>query len=368
VAEAAVRRGGVLDIDLVAMPKAELHLHLDGSLRPATVLELARGVGLVDHRATVESIRRRLTGPARSRDQAEYLRAFDLPIAVMQDEAALERVARELVLDVATDGTRYVEVRWGPALHTRSLSLDQVIDAVAAGTADGARRSGVVARLIATAIRSHDPALNVDVAEAAARARSKGVVGFDLAGDEAGFPDPTLHRAAFEAAAAGGLRLTVHAGEWDGAAQVVSALALGVERIAHGATAIQGTAVVRELIARGVTLDLCPTSNVQAGLFASVEQHPLRDLVRAGVPATLSTDARTVTSISLVEEYARAAQAGLTPTELWRLDRHAIEAAFADDATLQPLRSEFDRWAAGQAALGQPALDPGDEPAVSPPR
>ena len=336
------------------MPKAELHLHLDGSLRPTTALELARRAGLVDRHATVESVRRRLTGPPRSRDQAHYLRAFDLPIAVTQDEEALERVARELVLDVATDGTRYVEVRWGPALHTgRGMSLDQVIAAVAAGTADGARRSGVVARLIATAIRSHDPMLNAAVAEAAARARTAGVVGFDLAGDEAAFPDPALHRAAFDAAAAGGLRLTVHAGEWDGAAQVASALGIGVERIAHGATAIRGGAVMRELIARRVTLDLCPTSNVQAGLYPNVTQHPLRDLVRAGVPATLSTDARTVTSVSLVEEYARVARGGLTPAELWRLDRHALDAAFAEESVLIPLRSEFDAWAVDQPALSQ---------------
>ena len=300
-------------------------------------------------------MRRRLTGPPRSRDQAQYLQAFDLPIAVTQDEEALERVARELVQDVATDGTRYVEVRWGPALHTRrGMSLDQVIAAVAVGTAEGTRRTGVVARLIATAIRSHAPALNVAVAEAAARARPAGVVGFDLAGDEAGFPDPELHRAAFGAAAAGGLRLTVHAGEWDGPAQIESALRLGVERIAHGPTAIQSDSVVGELVSRGVTLDLCPSSNVQAGLYPSVARHPIRDLVRAGVPATLSTDARTVTSITLVEEYARVARAGLSSAELWGLNRHALDAAFADEAALVSLRSEFDRWAADQ-----PALSPG---------
>jgi adenosine deaminase len=334
------------------MPKAELHLHLDGSLRPATALELGRRAGLLDRRATLASVRRRLTGPGRSRDQTEYLRAFALPIAVMQDEEALERVARELVLDVAGDATRYVEVRWGPALHTRGgMSLDQVIGAVAAGTAEGARETGVVARLIATAMRSHEPAVNVAVAEAAARARASGVVGFDLAGDEAAFPDPTVHRKAFQAAAAGGLHLTAHAGEWDGAAQIESALALGVERIAHGATAIESRAVLRELISRPVTLDLCPTSNVQAGLYPSVARHPLRDLVRAGVPATLSTDARTVTSLTLVEEYTRVAGSGLTAAELWRLDRHALDVAFADDAALAPLRGEFDRWASRQTAL-----------------
>lgn len=338
------------------MPKAELHLHLDGSLRPATALELARRAGLVDRRATVESVRRRLTGPRRSVDQATYLRAFDLPIAVLQDEASLERCAYELVVDVAGDGTRYVEVRWGPSLHVqRGMSLGQVIDAVAHGTARGAAETSVVARLIATAIRSHEPSLNVAVAEAAAQARPAGVVGFDLAGPEAAFPDPLLHRRAFDAARAGGLHITVHAGEWDGADQVKAALRVNPERIAHGATAIQSRTITRELTVRGVTLDLCPSSNVQAGLYRDIGDHPIADLVRAGVPVTMSTDARTVTSISLVDEYERVArEARLTAAELWRLDRHALDVAFADDATLAPLRAEFDRWATDQVGLRQP--------------
>lgn len=335
------------------MPKAELHLHLDGSLRPATALELARRRDLAGPRATVASMRRRLSAPRRCRDQAEMLRAYDLPIALLQDEEALEQVARELVHDVADDGTRYVEVRWAPALHTaRGLSLDRVIAAVAAGTARGAAARDVTARLIVTALRSHAPWANVAVAEAAARAHDVGVVGFDLAGPEAAFPDASAHRRAFAAAADGGLHLTVHAGEWGGAAQVRAALALRPERIAHGAPAVDDPALVSELVHRGITLDLCPTSNVQAGLYRSVAAHPLARLVRAGAPVTLSTDARTVPFLTLVEEYRRVlGQARLTPAELWRLDRHALDVAFADDATLRPLRAAFDAWAAGEPEL-----------------
>ena len=338
------------------MPKAELHLHLDGSLRPATALALARERGLATRRTSEAAMRRRLIARQHGADQAELLRAFDLPIALLQDEAALERVARELVADVAADGTRYVEVRWAPALHVRrGLSLDQVIAAVAAGTAAGAERAGITARLIVTAMRSHEPARNVEVANAAARALHAGVVGFDLAGPEAAFPDAERHRHAFAAARAGGLHITLHAGEWGGAAQVRAALRLEPERVAHGAPAIDDPEIIAELRARGVTLDLAPTSNVQAGLYASVAKHPLRALVQAGVPVTLSTDDRTVSSLTLVEEYGRAVRrARLTMPELWRIDRHALDVAFAEEAALVPLREAFDRWAAGVPALSPP--------------
>ncbi len=305
-------------------------------------------------------------------------RGLDLPIALLQDEEALERTARELVLDVATDGTRYVEVRWAPALHTRGgLSLDQVIAAVAAGTGHGAGETGITARLIVTAMRSHEPSLNVSVAEAAARAGRAGragvsdraggeawVVGFDLAGPEAAFPDATLHGRAFEAARSGGLRITLHAGEWGGPTQVRAALRLDPERIAHGAGAIEDPALIAELRDRGVTLDLCPTSNVQAGLYPSVAAHPLRALARAGVPVTLSTDARTVSSVTLVREYRRARrEAGLTLAELWAIDRRALDVAFAAESDLIPLRREFDAWAAATPSLspaaGSSRLPPG---------
>jgi adenosine deaminase len=352
----AQSNGPAADGLVAGMPKAELHLHLDGSLRPATALALARERGLATPRTSEAAMRRRLVARRHGADQAELLGAFDLPIALMQDEAAIERIARELVVDVAGDGTRYVEVRWAPALHVRGgLSLDQVIRAVAAGTAAGAEGTGVTAPLIVTAMRSHEPERNVAVAEAAVRARADGVVGFDLAGPEAAYPDAELHRLAFDAARAGGLHITVHAGEWGGAAQVRAALRLEPERIAHGSAAIEDPELVAELRARGVTLDLCLTSNVQAGLYPSVAEHPLRALVRAGVPATLSTDARTVSSVTLVDEYRRSLRrARLTLPELWRVDRHALDVAFAEEATLLPLREDFDRWAAGVAALSPP--------------
>jgi adenosine deaminase len=197
----------------------------------------------------------------------------------------------------------------------------------------------------------------VKLARTAARFRDQGLTGWDLAGAEARFPDPLTHAAAYEVAREEGLRITVHAGEWGGAAQVKRALAVSPERIAHGPGAIDDPDLCRELIARGVSLDLCPTSNWQAGIVPSVAAHPLARLHRAGVPVTLNTDDTTVSDITLSEDYINAVeQIGLTLPELWAIDRRALDAgvAFADDLALAPLRASFDSWAAGIPELGTP--------------
>ena len=331
-----------------AMPKAELHLHLDGSLRVDTAIELARSRG-VDAPRDREGMARALIAPMPCASQAELLRAFDLPIALMQDADALERIAAELVEAKAADQVRYVEIRWGPLLHvTGGLTLADGIAAVCAGAGAAATRTGTVVRLIATALRSHDPERNVELAETAARFLDQGLTGWDLAGPEEAFPDPLDHARAFEAARANGLRITVHAGEWGGAAQVRRALAVDPERIAHGPGAVDDPGLCRELVARDVTLDLCPTSNWQAGIVSSLADHPLARLHRAGVRVTLNTDDTTVSDITLTQEYGNAVERiGLTLPELWAIDRQALDVAFAEDGVLAPLRAEFDAWAAG---------------------
>ena len=192
------------------------------------------------------------------------------------------------------------------------------------------------------------------MARAAVAATGDGVVGFDLAGAEAAFPDPLVHRRAFGIARAGGLGITVHAGEWDGPPQVRRALALDPHRIAHGAPAIDDPVLMSELTRRGITLDLCPTSNWQAGLVPRLADHPLPRLSRAGVPVTLSTDDRTVSDLTLVREYERALDPlGLSVAELWALDRHALEVAFLDREphVRDRLRAAMTVFATGEALL-----------------
>jgi adenosine deaminase len=341
---------------LQAMPKAELHLHLDGSLRPATALELAwRGMPSGSDLPTdVEAMRARLAAPLRCRDQAELLRAFELPVALLQDAEALERCAAELVEDVASDGTRYAEIRWAPSLHTRGgLSLADGIGAVVSGATTAARPAGVEVRLIAVALRTHTPATAVAVAHAALDFADDGLTGFDLAGLEHEAPDVLAFAEAFELARRGGLGITCHAGEWGGASQVRAALAVDPRRIAHGAPAVDDQGLMTELVQRGVTLDLCPTSNLQAGIGSEDARAPLTRLLRAGVPVTISTDDRTVSRITLVDELERAVRhLGLRPEEVAQAVRHAYEAAFLqhDEPVRAALLAAFDTWLEGHPA------------------
>ena len=297
--------------DLRSLPKAELHQHLDGALRPATAVELAAEIGVP---LTADEAQARMVAPAHCRDQAELLTYFDLPIALLQTADALSRAAAELVEDLATDGVKYAEVRWAPRLHLeRGLSVRDVIAAVADGTAAGLHAAGPdhLVVLIVTAMRSHPPGANVELARAAAEFGPP-VVGFDLAGPEATYPAPP-HAAAFRAAEDGGLALTAHAGEVPGPERIREALALGVRRIAHGATTADDPQLMA--VVRDARRDAGPVPDQQrAGRHRRRPGGPSPGrLHRAGVSVSLSTDDRTVSSTDLSTEMARVAEAqGLT--------------------------------------------------------
>lgn len=312
-------------------------------MRPRTAVELAAEAGIA---LSPDEATRRMVGPDRCGSQAVLLTYFDLPISLMQSASALRRTARELVEDLAGDGIRYAEVRWAPRLHLEDgLAVGEVIESVAAGVADGLASTPVgpapMVGLIVTAMRSHPPAANVLLAQAAA-AFGPPVVGFDLAGPEAEYPAPP-HAAAFRAAEEGGLALTAHAGEVAGPEHVREALAFGVRRIAHGVTAADEPELLATLRAEDVTLDLCPTSNVQAGVVDSLESHPLARLHRAGISVTISTDDLTVTGTRLSEEYARVMAAQhLDPREMAAIAVNAFRRAFAPAASVRSLADEAE--------------------------
>jgi adenosine deaminase len=266
----------------------------------------------------------RLVAPDDCPSQADYIKYFDDAIAVMQTEAALERIAYELCLDSAAENIDYLEVRWAPRLHLRQgLTVEHVIEAVLSGI-----RSGPIeAVAIVCAMRHDTPEDNVALAREAGRFAGRGVVGFDLAGDEVRFP-AAPQRPAFEAARAAGLRLTCHAGEAGDPSSVEEALGLGVERIAHGVIGAREPRIVERIRSEGVVLDMCPTANWKCKAVPSLAEHPLPGLVRAGVRCTISTDSRTVAGTTLSREFELASAMGMTDEELQRCNAVAYEAKF----------------------------------------
>jgi adenosine deaminase len=327
------------------MPKPELHLHLDGSLDPVLALELA-ATRNVDAPRDWAGMRAALVAPERCADQADLLRAFDLPVALLQDAEALDRAAEHLVRAKAAENVAYLEMRWGPHLHTaKGLTQSQVIAAVAAGARRAAAATGIEVRLIVTALRSHSYEENCSLATAAVAAQDVGVVAFDLAGREAEFPDPLTFKEAFDIARAGGLAITLHAGEWGGAAQVRRALEVQPARIAHGGVAVDDPALCAELAARNVSLDLCPTSNTQAAIVPGYGDFPIAELRRRGVPVTLNTDDLVVSDVTLSEEYLHVhRRLGLPVADLLALARTGYEVAFVDQGTRARLQDAFESW------------------------
>jgi len=256
--------------------------------------------------------------------QAEYIGYFDDAIAVMQTQAALERIAHELCVDSAAENIDYLEVRWAPRLHLRSgLTVAQVIEAVLTGLGAGPLR----AVAIVCAMRQHSVEDNVALAREAGRFAGRGVVGFDLAGDEARYP-AAPQRPAFEAARAAGLRLTCHAGEAGDPKSVEEALDLGIERLAHGVIGARDPRIVERIRSEGVVLDMCPTANWKCKAVPALAEHPLPRLVRAGVRCTISTDSRTVAGTTLSREFELAAGMGMTEAELRACNETAYAARF----------------------------------------
>jgi adenosine deaminase len=314
---------------LQRLPKAELHLHLDGSLRPATLAELAaeRDVTLPVTELAALAAYMRVDD---ARHLEDYLARFAITLAVMQDAPALERIAHELVADVAIDGVRYVEVRWCPALNTRGgLPVDEVVAAVQRGLAAGERATGTVARSIVCAVRNLGVAHAQEMAELAVAHRAHGVVAFDLAGGEAGHPARDF-APAFAYARRHDLAVTVHAGEGAGAESIREAVHLcGADRIGHGTRLLEDPPLFAYVRDRGIPLEVCPTSNVQTRVAATFAAHPLRAQHDGGVRVTISTDNRLMSGVSLTGEFVRC------------VEHLACDGAVLGDLVLEGFRASF---------------------------
>jgi adenosine deaminase len=334
---------------LRAWPKAELHVHLDGCLRPATMLELARAQGVRLPADTPEGLARALMVTA-AQSLEEYLEKYAITLSVMQTAAALERIAYEFVVDAARENVRYVEARYSPLLHQPALTLSQAIEAPLAGVRRATAETGTKAGLIVCGIRTLPPARSLELARAAADYRGAGIVAFDLAGAERGHPAHE-HRAAFEFAAQHGLACTCHAGEGDGAQSIGDALHVcGAQRIGHGTRLAEDPGLLEEVVERRIPLEMCLTSNVHTHTVASLPEHPFRKYLQQGVVVTLNTDGRLVDGITLTDEYFTAhAVLGLTREELARVVLNTFESAFLPEfervALVSRVQSELEKLA-----------------------
>src|SRR3954471_22148841 len=334
----------VIDPDLIrAVPKVLLHDHLDGGLRPATIVELAHEVAHTLPADDAESLGRWFTESADSGSLVRYLETFDHTVAVMQRADHITRVARECVEDLARDGVVYAEVRYAPEQHLQSgLTLDEVVRAVQLGFDEGMSTTGIDVRQLLTAMRHQ--ARSREIAELAVQHRDRGVVGFDIAGAEAGYP-PTRHLDAFEYLQRENAHFTIHAGEAFGLPSIWQAIQwCGADRLGHGVRIVDDVsldgaadpaaaphlgllaAYVRD---KRIPLEMCPSSNVQTGAAASIGQHPIGTLTTLRFRVTVNTDNRLMSGTSMTREMGLLADAfGYDIDDLRWFTINAMKSAF----------------------------------------
>lgn len=327
-------------LDFARMPKVLLHDHLDGGLRPHTVVELAseygyRGLPTTD----VHDLARWFHRGAKRNDLVLYLETFAHTVGVMQHRDALERVAFECAQDLAADGVVYAEVRFAPELHTESgLTLDEVMESVMNGLRLGSAGTPLTVYAICSAMRT--AARSLEIAELAVRWRDNGVVGFDIAGAEAGHP-PTRHLDAFQYVQRANFHSTIHAGEAFGLPSIWEAVQwCGAERLGHGVRIVDdisgppGSETLGRLAAyirdRRIPLELCPTSNVNTGVVPSIAEHPIGLLRRLRFRVTVNTDNRLMSDTTMSQEFEKLHAAfGYGVDDFRWLTVNAMKSAFA---------------------------------------
>lgn len=316
--------------ELIArLPKAELHVHLDGSLRAETMIDLAAERGLTLPTTDPDALRRFMVVDDAT-NLADFLHRFDLTIPLLQTPEAIERVAYEMVEDAARDNLRYLEVRYCPHLSTKAgLSMDQVIEAEWRGLSRGRADFGVAVGIINCSLRHYAPEVSVAIAEHSVRMQTHGVVAFDLAGDEAGRM-PGVHARAFDVARAGGLAITIHAGEAAGPESIAEAIdRCHAVRLGHGTRLYQDPVLEARVAAERIPIEINLTSNLQTRVVPSASAHPVRRYLDLGIPVTLCTDSWLMCGVSLTDEYWRAHQAfGFDRDAIDRLILNGFEAAF----------------------------------------
>lgn len=322
--------------DIAALPKVELHLHLDCSMSLESVRALVPEM-------TPDRYRAEFLAPPKCRNLVDYFRYLAAPLALLQTREALRLQTVDLMRQLAADNVIYAEMRFAPQLHRQTgLSIEAVVETVLAALEEGRTRYPVEVRLILCTLRPDDTATGLHLVRVIDEYRDRGVGGLDLAGDEAGYP-LDAHIPVFHSARDKGLNITAHAGEAAGAGNVREVIErLGTRRVGHGVRAIEDPAVLDLVRAQNVHLEVCPSCNVQIDVFDRYEDHPIDRLRRLGVVLSVNTDARGPTDLTLTDEYERLHKTfGWGADEFAAANRNALAVAFIPAETRQRLLERF---------------------------
>jgi len=312
------------------LPKADLHVHLDGSLRLETILALAEREGIQLPAHDVDGLRAAIGCGRHFGSLVDYLRGFAITLEVMQTEESLERIAFELAEDAHLENVRYMEVRYSPMLHTkRGLKLTAVVEAVLEGLDRAAKTYGIRSSVILCGIRNISPEHSYKMAELAVAYKGRGVVGFDLAGAEADNPAKD-HRDAFQLVRDNNINCTIHAGEAYGPASIAQAIHVcGAHRIGHGCRLIENGDLVHYVNDHRIPLECCPSSNVQTGAVRNLANHPLKLYFDLGIRVTINTDNRLITDTSVSKElWLVHSQMGVPFTDVKSMVLSGFKSAF----------------------------------------
>jgi adenosine deaminase len=335
------------DLDLLhRLPKTDLHCHLDGSIRPSTLLELANAEGLPLPGDSEETLAGALCPPPGS-DLTSYLRLFDLTLSVMQTEAALERTAFELAEDAARENVWYLEARFAPILHRqKGLSLEAIVEAVLRGLRRAEGRWRIRSGVIVCGIRHIGHEVSLELAELALQYKNQGVVAFDLAGAEKDYP-AKHHREAFYRILNNNINSTVHAGEAFGARSIHQAIHYcGAHRIGHGTLLWEDPDLLEYVNDHRIPLEMCLTSNIQTGAADSYETHPFGSYFRKGLRVTINTDNRLMSNTTVSRELQLACEAfQLDVSDLRKVLINGFKAAFLPHAEkVAMLKRAISAW------------------------
>ena len=308
------------------MKKVELHLHLDGSIRPSTISEILN--------INLEEAKKLSTIETKCESLKEYLTKFDIPLKIMQTKENLERVAFELAQDLQKDDVIYAEIRFAPNKHLKSgITLDEVVTAILKGLS----QVPIKTNLILCMMRGDSYEQNLKVIKLAKKYLNHGVVAIDLAGSEASYP-VNLYQELFEIAQKENIPFTIHAGEADGPLSVINAINLGAKRIGHGVRAIESEKALKLIKEKNITLEVCPKSNLDTNMYEKLSNHPIKKLYDMGLLVTINTDNRTVSNTNLTKSYQDLQEVfSFTKQDFLKMNENALQSAFLNQDEIEEL-------------------------------